>query len=401
MVAATGTGGAATGGKLAANGHTMEAEQEEESKARRFSAPWAYARSLVWVRPMLILAALYVAALCLIVLLFSQLPTPGQLAEKTTAAAGAGGVPEQLHLAVPHSFEELRRVRRTLELYRQNYAVHVAALMVATHIFLQAFMMPGSIFINVLAGSMYPLPVATAFAAVVDCCGAAVNYWLSRWLLRDVVAGLFPARVQAFATEMKRHQGSLLNYNLFIRTAPIFPSWLVNLASPIVGVPFRVFVVALLCGHLPINFISVKAGHNLATMQSMSDMYSTRNVLVLLLAGALALVPVLLRRLRRTDRAARHFHPAGLGLPSAAAAGGKAGGGSPLGAKAAAVAGSLLPVISLGGGQTSARPGAVGSGLASVVVMGGGGGSKRAAGGGVAPPPPQAAKHLSESTHVQ
>lgn len=47
-------------------------------------------------------------------------------------------MPEQLHLAVPHSFEELRRVRRTLELYRQNYAVHVAALMVATHIFLQA-----------------------------------------------------------------------------------------------------------------------------------------------------------------------------------------------------------------------------------------------------------------------
>lgn len=58
--------------------------------------------------------------------------------------------------------------------------------------------------------------------------------------------------------QMKRHQSNLLNYNLFIRTAPIFPSWLVNLASPIVGVPFRVFVVALLCGHLPINFISVK-----------------------------------------------------------------------------------------------------------------------------------------------
>ncbi len=51
-------------------------------------------------------------------------------------------MPEQLHLAVPHSFEELRRVRRTLELYRQNYAVHVAALMVATHIFLQVLCCP-------------------------------------------------------------------------------------------------------------------------------------------------------------------------------------------------------------------------------------------------------------------
>lgn len=137
-------------------------------------------------------------------------------------------------------------------------------------------------------------------------------------------------------------------------------------------------------------------------MQSMSDMYSARNILVLLLAGALALVPVLLRRVRRSDRAARHLHPAGLGLQPLAGAGSKASGSSALVGTAAAVAGSLLPVISLGAGQpTSARPGGVGSGLASVVVLGGGSGGKRPGGVGVGPPPPQAAKHLSTSTHVQ
>ncbi len=55
-------------------------EGEEESKARRVSAPWAYARSLAWLRPVLVLAALYLVALSFIVLLFSQLPTPSQLA---------------------------------------------------------------------------------------------------------------------------------------------------------------------------------------------------------------------------------------------------------------------------------------------------------------------------------
>ncbi len=33
---------------------------------------------------------------------------------------------------------------------------------------------------------------------------------------------------------------------------------MVNLASPIVGVPYPIFVTALVVGHLPINFISVK-----------------------------------------------------------------------------------------------------------------------------------------------
>ena len=48
-----------------------------------------------------------------------------------------------------------------------------------------------------------PGAAATAFAAVVDAVGASSNYWLSRWLLRDVVAGLFPARVHAFALEVR------------------------------------------------------------------------------------------------------------------------------------------------------------------------------------------------------
>lgn len=51
--------------------------------------------------------------------------------------------------------------------------------------------------------SRLPCAAAISFAAVVDACGAAANYWLSRWLLRDVVAGLFPARVQAFAAEVR------------------------------------------------------------------------------------------------------------------------------------------------------------------------------------------------------
>jgi hypothetical protein len=51
----------------------------------------------------------------------------------------SGGAAElqELRLAVPHSFDELRSVRHTLELYRQNYAVQVVALLCTTHMFLQ------------------------------------------------------------------------------------------------------------------------------------------------------------------------------------------------------------------------------------------------------------------------
>ena len=43
------------------------------------------------------------------------------------------------------------------------------------------------------------------FAVAADCAGATCNYWLSRWLLRGVLASLFPARVAAFAAEVGGH----------------------------------------------------------------------------------------------------------------------------------------------------------------------------------------------------
>ena len=69
-------------------------------------------------------------------------------------------------------------------------------------------------------------------------------------------------------------------------------------------------------------------------MQSVSDMYSAGNVLFLVCAGSLALVPILLRRLRRGDRSARgHARPAARAvqvvslLPITAHAGPGGGGG--------------------------------------------------------------------------
>lgn len=49
---------------------------------------------------------------------------------------------------------------------------------------LQVFMMPGAIFINVLAGSLYGLWGTFCVIACVSTLGAGLNYWLSRLLVR-------------------------------------------------------------------------------------------------------------------------------------------------------------------------------------------------------------------------
>ena len=49
---------------------------------------------------------------------------------------------------------------------------------------MQVFMMPGAIFINVLAGSLYGLWGPFIVIAGVSTLGASLNYWLSRLVVK-------------------------------------------------------------------------------------------------------------------------------------------------------------------------------------------------------------------------
>ena len=54
---------------------------------------------------------------------------------------------------------------------------------------------------------------------------------------------------------------------LFLRLTPLIPNWFVNLASPIVGMPYIYFIVAsffgkllVISGLMPNNFILIQTG---------------------------------------------------------------------------------------------------------------------------------------------
>ena len=254
-----------------------------------------YFRSTAWIRSALTLAALYIIGFSIVLTLFRRLPPLESLAART-AATGNIQAADALKLHVPHSMDELRAVRSTLETYRREYGTQVAALLIATYIFLQTFMIPGPMGINILAGSLYPFWTAMLFTAAVSTLGASLNYWLARLLLKDAVTALVPTRISAFQAEMRRHNSHIFNYMLFVRVTPVLPHWFVNVASPVVGVPFHIFLIATAIGHQPMNFITVQTGAALSTINSISDLYSLRNIAFLMVVGVVALIPVMLKR---------------------------------------------------------------------------------------------------------
>jgi len=78
------------------------------------------------------------------------------------------------------------------------------------------------------------------------------------------------------------------------------PNWLINMASPQVGVPIRSFFLSVLVGLAPYNFLCCNAGAALAELKSLDDVVSWRAGLGLGLLAAVILNPMkLYRKLRQ------------------------------------------------------------------------------------------------------
>ena len=85
---------------------------------------------------------------------------------------------------------------------------------------------------------------------VLNTVGATACYLLAGALGRDLLEWAVPDRVHAFQAQVTAHaaRGGLFFELVSLRMFPMTPHWLVNMASPVVGVPVPVFAAAVFIG---------------------------------------------------------------------------------------------------------------------------------------------------------
>ena len=66
------------------------------------------------------------------------------------------------------------------------------------------------------------------------------------------------SHILSCCVQVAKRKEKLLNYMLFLRITPTLPNTFINLASPIVDIPFHVFFLATLVGLIPSSYITVR-----------------------------------------------------------------------------------------------------------------------------------------------
>lgn len=116
-----------------------------------------------------------------------------------------------------------------------------------------------------------------------------------------LVLKAFPQLVLKMNQRIQENRDNLIYYLLFLRISPIVPNWLINVSSPIVGVPFVYFFLATLFGAswvtlglMPANVLHVKTGLVVKEVESIG--FGWKNFLLLFFLAFLALIPTLIKK---------------------------------------------------------------------------------------------------------
>eukprot|EP00092_Neocalanus_flemingeri_P108464 GFUD01139299.1.p1 GENE.GFUD01139299.1~~GFUD01139299.1.p1 ORF type:complete len:246 (-),score=54.06 GFUD01139299.1:98-835(-) len=206
-------------------------------------------------------------------------------------------------LSFPSSLEHIRVLATVLNTYNMSNPRYVLLLFSSSYLFKQTFAVPGSVFLNVLAGAIFGAGGGFLLCCVLTALGASFCYLLARAVGKEVALHYFPVRVEKFRVRLEENRQELPFFLLFLRLFPMSPNWALNMASGVLGVPLHLFFLSVFFGLMPYNYLCVTSGVILSEIREVGDILSWSNMARCATIAVAALLPTLLLRGRRQAKA--------------------------------------------------------------------------------------------------
>jgi uncharacterized membrane protein YdjX (TVP38/TMEM64 family) len=208
----------------------------------------------------------------------------------------ASGVGDKLSLAT------LQAQGKALQAYAAANPLKSAAIYIVIYVATVSISLPGALILSLTGGFLFG-PIGGGAAAVTGATGGStVVYLVCRSAFGDFLRrkpGALLARVEeGFKT-------NAFSYLLTLRLIPAFPLLLVNVASGLMNIPLRTYLLASFLGMIPSSFVYAGIGSGLGHIfasgepVTMHTLFSPRVYLPIVAMGGLALLPPLWRYWRR------------------------------------------------------------------------------------------------------
>ena len=215
------------------------------------------------------------------------------------------------------SLETLVRHRMAIDAFMDHHMVAALGAFVAIYIVVVSLSIPGALFLTITSGILFGTLIGGAASVIGATTGATVIFLVARSACGENLvrrAGPLACKLAA------GFRADAFSYLLFLRFVPAFPFFLVNLVPAIAGVKLRTFVAATAIGIVPATFAFAFFGSGLDSVLAAQEgpyraclaagrtecpihfdigaLVTPQLLAAFAALGALALIPVLVKRLR-------------------------------------------------------------------------------------------------------
>ncbi len=174
--------------------------------------------------------------------------------------------------------------------FEQFYADHrlmTVAVYFVVYVVVTALSLPGAAAMSLVGGAIFGLWLGVLVVSFASSIGAALAFFVARFLLRDYVQNRFGDRLRKINKGVER-DGAF--YLFTLRLVPIFPFFVINLAMALTPIRILTFYIVSQIGMLPGTFVYINAGAQLAGIESAGGILSPGLILSFALLGIFPLI---------------------------------------------------------------------------------------------------------------
>lgn len=200
------------------------------------------------------------------------------------------------------TFENIQASHETWKAYAHLHPFLSALIFLSALTFSVCLVIPDTILLGILAGFLFPLPLAILYISAAETLGAYLFYEAIRLAF---IPPLHKTKKSFIWTLEEKIQANQVSYLLFFRFTHLIPFWLINTAAACFEIRRSIFIWTTFVGVVPLAYVLAQGGAGLGTFFesnthfSLGAIFNLKVKAALIALGILALIPILWKVFKR------------------------------------------------------------------------------------------------------
>ena len=174
-------------------------------------------------------------------------------------------------------------------LFYKNKPIRFILIYFCFYVFYATFSIPGAAILTLTSGFIFGFLIGSIVVSLGSTIGAIFAFLISRFLLKNFVQKKFVKKLKKINEGVKKNG---IFYLLSLRLIPFFPFVLINILMGVTPISIKHYAIGSFLGMLPMTFVFVNAGTQLAHITSPQQILSLKIILSFVL---LAILPWVLK----------------------------------------------------------------------------------------------------------